>query len=101
VDIQYNPPGSDVAREHVTVLNTGAPQQLEGWTLSDAAGHRFKFPAIVLPGGERLRVWTGAGHPDAENLFWGRKQAVWNNTGDTATLSDATGAIVNTFAYAG
>jgi hypothetical protein len=30
--------------------------------------------------------------PTARNLFWGRKQAVCNNAGDTAALMDSTGA---------
>jgi hypothetical protein len=99
IAVEYNPPGSDVEREYVNIVNTGGPQQMQGWTLRDAAGHTFVFPAFLLPGGDRVKVWTGAGRADAQNLYWGRKQAVWNNTGDTATLSDAAGTAVNSFSY--
>jgi hypothetical protein len=46
-----------------------------------------------------VRVWTGRGTNDAENLYWGRRQAVWNNTGDLAILRDVAGAEVSRFAY--
>jgi len=67
--------------------------------LRDRASHVFRFPAFALmPLGE-VRVWTRKGTNDAQNLYWGREQAVWNNAGDTATLSDPTGQPANTFTY--
>jgi hypothetical protein len=36
---------------------------------------------------------------DAENLFWGRRSAVWNNNGDKAVLRDENGADVARYAY--
>lgn len=36
---------------------------------------------------------------DAANLYWERSQLVWNNTGDTAMLRDASGTKVARFAY--
>jgi hypothetical protein len=72
---------------------------LFGWTLRDAADHTYTFPAFTLPPGEVVSVWTGRGADDPNNLFWGRRQAVWNNTGDTATLADPTGAVRHSFSY--
>jgi hypothetical protein len=43
-----------------------------------------------------VKVGTKSGTDDANNLFRGR-QAVWNNTGDTATLSDQTATVISTF----
>jgi hypothetical protein len=45
------------------------------------------------------KVWTRAGVNDAENLFWGRRSAVWNNTGDKAVLRDENGVDVARYAY--
>jgi Lamin Tail Domain len=77
---------------------TGAVD-LTGWTLADAAQHTYGFPAFTLVPGATVRVWSGTGTDDAENLHWGRRQAVWNNTGDIATLRDAAGNKVSRFAY--
>jgi hypothetical protein len=38
---------------------------------------------------------------NATNLYWGSGQAIWNNTGDTATLRNSGGQIVDTCSYAG
>ncbi|MBP7241811.1 lamin tail domain-containing protein [Amaricoccus sp.] len=100
IGIDYNPPGSDVDREQVRITHDGAaPVQLQGWTLRDVANHTYTFPTFTLPPGEVVSVWTGTGTNDPNNLFWGRRQAVWNNRGDTATLADPTGAIRHVFSY--
>jgi len=44
-----------------------------------------------------LKVGTKSGTDDANNVFWGRQAAVWNNTGDTATISDQTATVISTF----
>jgi hypothetical protein len=46
-------------------------------------------------------VWTGQGSDDLPNLYWGRRAAVWNNTGDSAILSDERGQIIARFQYEG
>ncbi|WP_420450048.1 MBL fold metallo-hydrolase [Candidatus Palauibacter sp.] len=71
-----------------------------GWALCDLANHCFRFPAgAVLKAGEQLVVHTGAGRADGARYYMGRRQAVWNNSGDTATLYDDTGAVVVVFNY--
>lgn len=98
--INFNPPGSDVQGEFAVIRNqTGAPISLTNWTLKDKANHKFKFPAFALQGAAAVKVWTKSGTDDANNLFWGRQAAVWNNNGDTGTLSDQTGAVISTFTY--
>lgn len=44
-------------------------------------------------------VHTGAGRADGTRYHMGRRQAVWNNNGDTATLYDDTGTVVVVFDY--
>jgi len=101
IGIDYNPPGSDIDREYVNILHSGsAPVQLTGWTLKDSAGHKYTFPSFTLLPGNRVKVWSGHGTDNTENLFWGREQAVWNNRGgDVATLADSAGAVRHQFAY--
>ena len=40
----------------------------------------------------RNKSAKGRGADDAHNLYWGRRQAVWTNTGDTAVLRDPDGS---------
>jgi hypothetical protein len=90
--IDADPAGTDLQREHVQLLNAGTTRvDLAGWTLHDAARrpHSYRFGADVqLAPGASLRLWTGRGRDDAGNLYWGRRAAVWNNTGDVAVLRD-------------
>ena len=73
---------------------------LGGWRLCDAANHCFHFPpGSVLKAGGRIVVHTGAGRADGQRYYMGRRRAVWNNAGDTATLYDRTGAAVVVFSY--
>lgn len=94
MQVDFDPPGADLAREHVLLRNdTDRAIGLDRWTLEDGATrtHRFVFPDVSLAPGAALRVWTARGVNDAQNLYWGRTQAVWNNTGDTAILADVHG----------
>ena len=51
--------------------------------------------------GETVTVWVKVGTDTASDLYSGRGSAVWNNDGDTATLTDAGGAVVDMCAYVG
>jgi len=96
LEIQADPAGRDVQAEHVMLHNEGeAAVELGGWTLHDAARrpHVYSFGAACrLAAGATLRVWSGRGKDDAGNVYWGRRAAVWNNTGDVAVLRDPEGA---------
>jgi hypothetical protein len=95
LEIDADPAGTDVQRECVIVHNGGARAvALGGWTLRDAAKrpHAYTFPpARRIAAGRALRVWSGRGTDDADNVYWGRRKAVWNNTGDIARLLDPDG----------
>lgn len=97
-------PGNDhynLNGEYVVVTNNG-PREISigSWTLCDAVGHCFTFQAgaRITAGGQAV-VYTGAGQNDGTNFFMNRGRAVWNNTGDVATLRDAAGRVVATYAY--
>lgn len=95
MQVVHDPAGPDLAAEHVVFSNpTAAVVDLGGWTLHDAAArpHRYTFPAPTLLGpGATLRLWTGRGRDGPGDRYWGRRQAVWNNDGDVATLRDPDG----------
>lgn len=79
----------------------GTAATLTDWTLADAQAHVFTFPAFTLGPGASVRVWTKAGVDGQTDLYWGSGQAIWNNTGDTATLRDGGGQVVSVCSYAG
>lgn len=93
--VVQGPPRSGAGGEHVIVKNAGdTTVQLQGHVLHDGAPrrpHRFVFPALELAPGASVRVWTGKGSADAENLYWGRAKSVWNDTGDLASILSPSG----------
>jgi Lamin Tail Domain len=102
VELIHDPPGPDPQAER-TVLrcNSDSTVDMTGWTLRDLARHVYRFPSVTLQPGDSLTVWTGQGSDDLPNLYWGRRAAVWNNTGDSAILSDERGQIIARFQYEG
>jgi competence protein ComEC len=97
-------PGNDhynLNGEYVVLENGGAEAiSIAGWTLCDAARHCYTFPAgAAVDAGGRVVVYTGSGQDGASRYYMNRRRAVWNNRGDVATLRDAEGRIVATYAY--
>ena len=102
--VQADAPGDDHRNpngEYAIVESlTAEDRAIGGWRLCDRANHCFTFPrGAVLAAGGRLFVHTGSGSADDTRYYMGRRQAVWNNGGDTATLYDSTGAVVLVFDY--
>lgn len=113
---------SKLNQEYVVIENCGTTtEDIVGWTLIDqtptgANRHDYTFPPS-LPGGsgyrfepgELIYVMTGTGDdvfkpanspndPEPRPHFdfhQNRDWFIWNNTGDTATLADATGRVVS------
>ena len=95
-DDHRNPNGEYAVVESLSTED----RAIGGWMLCDRANHCFTFPVgTVLTAGARLFVHTGSGRADDTRYYMGRRQAVWNNRGDTATLYDRTGAVVVVFDY--
>lgn len=102
----FDAPGPELANladEWVRITNdTDAPADLSGWTLKDKKDHTYAFPAgFKLEPGASVRVRTGKGNNDRNDLYWGRGAAVWNNEGDSAYLSNAQGKVVSTYTWTG
>lgn len=103
VAIVARPPNgaADLNGETVTIRNDGlATVDITRWTLSDAGGkNALLFPSLVLPPGGIVIVHSGRGSPTATDLYFNKNTGIWNDTGDTATLRDATGATISVYMY--
>ncbi|WP_292520496.1 MBL fold metallo-hydrolase [Methanoculleus sp.] len=88
----------DLQNETVTVMNADpAAVNLTGWTVTDeGARNTYTFPVFTLDPGADVTVYSGAGNDTATDLYWGRQTGVWNNDGDTATLTNPNGTVVST-----
>lgn len=70
-----------------------------GWNLSDEGEkHNYTFPEWFMING-KARLHKGYGEDNETTLFWQKDYYVWNNDGDTATLRDNSGEIVDTYSY--
>jgi LysM repeat protein len=86
----------DLAAEVAIVRNRGGVASLEGWTLSDAQGNTFTFPAITLFTDAEVRLHSAEGDNTPKDLYWGRMAAAWVG-GELITLRDAEGNTVDTY----
>ncbi|WP_371796965.1 lamin tail domain-containing protein [Streptomyces sp. NBC_01718] len=102
--IQYDSPGRDdhsnrsLNGEWVEVTNTGyRPVNLDGWTLSNRDGKRYRFDDLRLGARATVRVHTGRGYDTRANVYQDRRtDYVWSNYSDKATLRDNHGRTVDT-----
>ncbi|MFJ5779932.1 lamin tail domain-containing protein [Streptomyces sp. NPDC093094] len=91
--VQYDSPGRDdrsnrsLNREWVELTNTTRRAvDLDGWTLEDEDGHTYTFEGYRLPGRATVRIHTGVGRDTRTDLYQDRRNYVWDNRSDTATL---------------
>lgn len=101
--IWYDSPGADkgsntsLNQEYVTVRNTTKKTvALKGWKINDRSGHSYTIPGGSLAPGKSARIHTGKGTNNGSHRYWGKTWYVWNNTGDTATLTSPTGKKADT-----
>ena len=68
---------------------------MTGWRLEDEGPNfTYDFPdGFTLAPGVTVRVRVGVGTDTATTLYWGLGSAVWNNSGDTASLAGHLGAV--------
>jgi hypothetical protein len=102
--IYFDPPGSDtgsnINQEYVVIKNTGNRRKnLTGWRLRDPAGHVYTFPEFRLRPDRVVRIHTGDGNNDGNDLYWGSGWYIWNNDGDTARLRNRSGNLVDSCSY--
>ncbi|RLI75822.1 nuclease, partial [Archaeoglobales archaeon] len=80
--------------EYVVLENRGGSINMQGWSLSDEANHRYTFPYFILEQGNAVVIHTGYGTDSQTDLYWGSGKPIWNNDHDTAYLFDSTGKLV-------
>lgn len=103
-EICANEPGSLTSGELVEIVNIGnGPADLGGFAVHDATGLRHSFAAgTTLAAGKAIAIFGGAA-----GIPGGLSNAVaastgglsLGNSGDTVTLKDGAGAVVDSFTY--
>ncbi|MFI1562908.1 lamin tail domain-containing protein [Streptomyces sp. NPDC020490] len=106
--VQYDSPGWEdrsnrsLNREWVDITNDSRRAvDLDGWTLSDEDGYTYTFRRVWLEGGSTVRVHTGFGRDTSEDLYQDRRDYVWDNDYDTATLRNDRGRFIDEFSWGG
>ncbi|MFL0460534.1 lamin tail domain-containing protein [Kytococcus sedentarius] len=93
--------------EYIVLKNTtSVSRTVTGWTVKDATGFRYTLPTTTIPAKGTVRIHTGKGtNTNARGAttpghrYWGKTSYVWNNTGDTATLRNRAGSLMDTCKY--
>jgi endonuclease YncB( thermonuclease family) len=97
--------GKGTVAEFVRIANVSDHSvDVGGYSIGDRDGHRYDFPSAQLRPGYVLTLATGAGQdrrvPEGPvTFYWNRRVGVWNDRGDTATLRDPKGEVVDRFEY--
>lgn len=99
-DDRRNPHG-----EYLRLCNVSdRPVDLQGFTVQDNARHRFVFPSGTLVPGATALLVSGSGKNAVRRgqlvFYWG-SGPIWNNDGDSASLFDPRGELVDTFRVLG
>ncbi|TXS70171.1 lamin tail domain-containing protein [Streptomyces sp. me109] len=105
---QYDSPGFDdrsnysLNREWIDVTNTSRRSvNLDDWTLSDEDGHTYTFNHYRLGGRSTVRVHTGIGRDTYRDVYQDRRNYVWDNRSDAATLRNDRGRFVDEVSWSG
>ena len=91
----------NLSDEYVAFQNSGdSSLDLTGWIVSDEAGKTYQFPdGFTLDPGATVTLHTGSGTDTKTDLYWEAGRPVWNNDGDTVTVTTSEGEVVIEEAY--
>lgn len=94
--------GIDKNEEWIEIENQGDIVSMDSWTLSDIGNHIYTFSEFGLDAEAKVKIYTGDAYStcveDSETLCWSGTK-IWNDSGDTATLKNENGNVVDTFSY--
>ncbi|WP_399893426.1 lamin tail domain-containing protein [Streptomyces sp. BBFR51] len=100
--VQYDSPGRDdhsnrsLNKEWVEITNNSRRAvNLDGWTLKAEDGRTYRFRHYRLDGRATVRVHTGKGRDARKDVYQDRRNYVWDNRSDTATLRNDRGRFVD------
>lgn len=89
-----------------TVTLDGYGILMDNWTIEDDDGHVYAFPdGFVIDGNVYLHTVGCPVDNNETDLYWGkvdgscRTGKIWDDTGDTATLRNDSGDVVDTLSY--
>ena len=97
-----NPDGTDRGQEYVEIINVGTTAvDLTGWTLGDEANPvRHAFDGTIVEPGDGLVVFDRGDHSAIDKAINSSTGSLsLNNTGDTLSLVDASGAVIDRVDY--
>jgi hypothetical protein len=104
--VQSDAPGFDdrssrsLNAEWVEITNSASRGvNLNGWTLSDRDGNRYTFDHYRLAGRSTVRIHTGYGRDTSRDLYQDRRNEVWDNHSDVATLRTDRGRFVDSVSW--
>jgi hypothetical protein len=102
----FDAPGDDnympqLNQEWVRIKNScGTAQNISGWKIQDSGNiHTYRFGSgSSIGAGSSITLHSGKGSNTASNKYWQRTYgAVWNNTGDRATLRNSGGTLMSSW----
>ena len=91
--------------EWVEIRNDGERSvNLADWTVQDSGNNIFTYPDFELLPEESVRVYNDYENTSVDcgiGLCWTQKKSasLWNNNGDTATLKNSLGDLVDEYCY--
>ena len=74
---------------------------MDGRTLKDEDGHTYTFNHYRLDGRATVRIHTGEGRDSDSDLYMDRRNYVWDNNSDTATLRNDHGRFIDDASWGG
>ncbi|MEU8909931.1 lamin tail domain-containing protein [Streptomyces mirabilis] len=104
--VQYDAPGHgsrsnrSLNEEWVQITNSGRESvNLDDWTLSNRQGRVYTFHHLRLNGHSTVRVHTGVGRDTYRDVYQDRRNFVWDDRRDTATLRNDHRRVVDTISW--
>jgi micrococcal nuclease len=91
----------NVNGEYLRICNiTGAPLNIEGYKITKASGQSWTLPRLTVPAGHTFELHSGLGSHQTDatkqlEVFLGSETPIWNNDFDRATLTDASGTVMD------
>jgi hypothetical protein len=100
IEVFFDGSGSQEPDEYVAILNVdNFSIQLQGWTLRDNAALVYTFPSFEIHPFQACRVYTNEDHPGWCGFSYDSATPIWNDNGDTATLRDGNGTLIDRYTY--
>ncbi|MFK0022314.1 lamin tail domain-containing protein [Streptomyces sp. NPDC090798] len=104
--VQYDAPGHgsrsnrSLNEEWVQITNSGRDSvNLDDWTLSNREGRVYTFHHLRLNSHSSVRVHTGVGRDTYRDVYQDRRNFVWDDRKDTATLRNDHRRVVDTISW--